>query len=689
MANVRVGIDIGGTFTDLIALDDENLNITIVKVPSRPGDPAEAAIDAIKKLCASNPSIRPNNINFFCHGTTVATNALLELKGAKTGLLVTEGFRGIYEVRTQSPGTETHNIFFEKPPMLVPERLTEEIRERMTSKGEILIPLDETDVKRAAATFKKNRVESVAICYLFSFLNPIHELKTEEIIKKEYPEVYVSSSAKIAPLIREYHRLSTTVLDAYVASVIRKYLDRMKGLLKHTGIVSNKLFVIQSSGGLMTFDGASNNACRTLLSGPAGGVMGALSIGEMTGYKNLVTFDMGGTSADIALTIGGKALETKNGVIAGQAITVPMIDVKTIGAGGGTIAWVSLDGLLKVGPQSAGADPGPACYGKNGTKPTVTDANVVLGYINPKYLLGGALPLDKSLSQKVIKETGDQLGLDDITTAEGIIRIINAKMEIEIRKALLEMGYDPRNFVLVAFGGAGPVHAGRLAKNLKIPKVIVPLWPGITSAMGLLVTDVKHDYIRSSVQRIESADINTLNSLVEELEKNALEEMEAEGFKREEVNLLRYFDLRYAAQAYEIMVPIHSGKLREEDRLLIRRDFDRLHEEYYGVKAESEPVDLVNCRILSMVKVPKLPFKKYPTVKEISPKAIKEHRQAFFPETKGYVAIPVYDRDQLMPGNTLRGPCIVEQLDTTTVIYPNQSAEIDEYRNIIIETDLV
>jgi N-methylhydantoinase A len=686
MANWLLGIDIGGTFTDVAAFEADSQRLLITKVPSTPTDPSWAVLDGLQRLTESAPDLHPAEIRFFAHGTTVATNALLEMKGAKVGLLITRGFRAVYELRggTRPSGSDLIDTFYQKPAALVPQKLTYEIGGRLAADGREIEPLDEEAVRTAARRLREQGVDSIAVCYLFSFMNPAHEQRTAAIIREEHPGCRVSLSSVVLPVIREYQRISTTVLDAYVGPVIESYLRRLSDRLREAGVVTPQVFIMQSNGGLMRIDLAANYPNQTLLSGPAAGVVFGAWMGELTGEHNVVTFDMGGTSTDISVMPEDRFQETRQGRIAGQDIGTPMIQIRTLGAGGGTIAWIGPDGLLKAGPHSAGASPGPACYGLGGQAATVTDANVVLGYLNPEYFVGGRLTIDPQLSEAAIQRIAQPLGLSVPEAALGIIRVVNVTMEVGLRLSLIERGLDHRKFALVAFGGAGPMHATRVARNVGIPRVIVPPYPGISCAMGLLQTDVKHYYLQSRLAPLLPLPAAELNALFAGLEERALEEAREEGFDPAAVELYRQLDLRYPYQGYELTVPCRREPLTEADKELIRRHFDRLHQEVYGISAPDEVPEVVNVRVLSVSRVPKLRLPEWPAGGESAAAACRGMRRALFEETGEYVATPVYLRDALRAGNVIQGPAIVEQLDATTVILPRQRAVVDRYGSLVI-----
>jgi N-methylhydantoinase A len=685
MGKWLIGVDTGGTFTDLVAMDAETGEVKVVKVPSTPQSPSKAVLDALGALGQAVPDFNPSDTVLLTHGTTVATNALVERKGANAGLLITKGFRAIYEVRG---GFSLSGIdpFFQKPTMLIPQKHTEEIVERLDSDGKVLIPLDEDLTRQAIRKLKQEGFASAAVCYLFSFLNPVHEERTRQIFGEEYPECRVSLSSRVLPVIREYARLSTAVLDAYVGPIVESYLRDLWQELKERGTQTEQLYVMQSNGGVMRIRVATGYPCQTLLSGPAAGVVFGSSLAQGVGETNIVTFDMGGTSTDISLVKDFQYTETRAGKVAGQDVAIPMIEVRTLGAGGGTIAWVGPDGLLKTGPQSAGADPGPASYGKGGRQATVTDANLVLGYLDPDYFLGGRLKLDKSAAEEAIKrQIATPLGLEVPEAAAGIYRVANVNMEVGLRLSLVEKGFDPRNFTMVAFGGAGPVHAGKLAKALGIPKVIVPLFPGLACALGLLQTDIKHVYLQSRLTSLSKLSIEDMEMNFRALEQKARDEAREEGLDVSQIRLERQLDLRYPYQGYELTIPCHDGELKEADKAVLRGEFDKLHEQVYGISAPGEDVDVVNFRIALTATVPKLEFSESALEEKSAEQALKGRRKAFFGELDAFVETSIYSRHLLRSGNELKGPAIVEQVDSTLVVYPGQVARVDQYGNIIIE----
>lgn len=684
-----LGIDTGGTFTDVAALDTATGRMHVAKVPSTPANPAQGALDGIRALAEQVPGMKIPDIEFFAHGTTVATNALLERKGSRTGLIINRGFRAIYDLRggLRPTGGDLIDPFYRKPAGLVDQASTEEVDGRLAHDGTEIVPLDEESVRRAARALRDKGIGSVAVCFLFSFMNDAHERRAEAIIREEYPECRVSLSSRIHPVIREFQRLSTTVADAYVGPVIEGYLMKLWDGLRELGILGQQLYIMQSNGGLMRIDVAARYPNQTLLSGPAAGVVFASQLGISLGEKNVVSFDIGGTSTDIAVMPDGRYRESRQGRISGQDIGTPMIQIHTLGAGGGTIAWIGPDGLLKAGPHSAGALPGPACYARGGTLATVTDANMVLGYLDAAGLVGGKLKLDPALAERAIREhVATPLGLGLEEAALGIIRIVNVHMEVDLRLTLGERGLDPRRFALVAFGGAGPLHAAAVAANVGIPRVIVPPNPGIGCAIGLLQTEVRHYYLKSRLAPLGSLTGAEIEGLFAGLEEQAIADAKAEGFGPKDVKLQRQLDLRYPFQGYELNVACPEGRFDEAAGETVRRAFDALHQEVYGVSAPQEMPDLVNLRLVSVCAVPRLDLPEWP-VGDSSPEAARAgSRKALFEGAKAAIETPVYRRERLKVGNRIEGPAIIEQLDSTTVIPPGQRAEVKRYGALVIET---
>ncbi len=680
-----VGVDTGGTFTDLIAVEQTTGELRRAKVPSVSGDPSAAVLDAMDKLFADG--INPGDISLFVHGTTVATNALLEGKGVRTGLLITRGFRAVYEARgwSQPRGSDLLDTFYQKPPLLAPQWLTEEVRERLDYRGEVVTPLDEAGLRDSVHRLKAKGVEALAVCFLFSFLNPEHERRAAEIVAEVAPECRISLSSNVLPVIREYPRLSTTVIDAYVGPTIADYLMRLERRLIERGLKTPQLFLMQSNGGLMRISLGARHPNQTLLSGPAAGVIAGAELARVTRRRHVITFDMGGTSTDISVIVEGRLLETTQGQIAGQDIGTPMLRVRTLGAGGGTIAWIGKDGLLKVGPRSAGSVPGPACYGRGGEEPTVTDANVALGALSGDTVLAGSLRIDAGRAARAIETVAKPLGLDVLQGAAGILRIVNTQMAVDLRLALQEQGQDPRKFALVAFGGAGPLHAAALARSVGIPTVLVPPYPGLNCAIGMLQTSVRHSYLKSEVGVLSRFPTGRMNDLFRELREQALAEASEEGFAHEAVKLTRLLDLRYPHQGYTLPVACPAD-ITDADKARLKHAFDEAHLQVYGQSAPREDAEIVTFRLQAEIEVPRLELPALAHGDGRAERALKGERPLFDIDENRFVRATVYDRQALMAGDRIAGPAIIDQFDATTVLLGGQTATVDDTATLIIQT---
>src|SRR5262245_6059475 len=686
MPKYRVTVDTGGTFSDFVFFNEDSGAMTITKVPSTPKEPFQAVLNGVKELLEQGAAA--GDISFFCHGTTVGTNALLEEKGAKTGLLVTQGFRGIYEVmeQTRGYGPATYDLFFEKPRLLAPPYLTEEIPERVDFKGNALKSIDVDAARDAVRRLKKKGVQSVAVCFLFSFLNPDHELKIKQLFAEEFAEARLSLSYEVLPQIREFYRLSTTVINAYIQPVMASYLSQLENRMRAMGVTTPKLYIMQSNGGVSTFKGSAEKPVATVLSGPAGGVIASMGTCERVGINNIITFDMGGTSCDVALIHQGNPVITTQGKINMRPIALPMLDIHTVSAGGGTIARIDAVGGLQVGPDSAGADPGPVSYDRGGENITITDANIVTGVLDPDHFLGGRMKLDKTKDDKLLEEKiANPLKLNLFEAADGVLKIINVKMEEAIKAVSSARGYDIRDFTLVAFGGGGPMHAGRMALDLGIPTVLIPLTPGVHSALGLLMSDVKHDYVRSKLVGLDDLDLAEINRLFHQLIERAKVDLVNEGFSDEEIKIEPYLDLRYAGQGYELTVPAPMPPFTKHDLTVMRGRFDIMHERNSGHKAETEPVELVSLRLISLGLVPQAKLSPGKTTGTKVDDAKTGARKVYFGKQHGMLNCEIYTRDRLEPGHKISGPAVIEQLDTTTVIHPEQEGTVDDYRNITIK----
>jgi N-methylhydantoinase A len=679
MPRYRVTVDTGGTFSDFVYLDEATGAVTIAKVASTPDDPSRAIIQGVEGLLAQG--VAAEDIAFFCHGTTVGTNALLEGKGARTGLLVTAGFRGIYPVGEQSRpyGPAIFDVMFDKPEPLVPQSRTGEVKERVDFRGHVLHALDEAALRETVQALKAEHVESIAVCLLFSFLHPAHEQRVREIIAQEMPACGVSLSCEVLPQIREYFRLSTTVINACLQPILARYIAQLEGRLVAARVTTRQKYIMQSNGGMATFSAAARKAVTTVLSGPAGGVTAGAYACRMTGVRNLITFDMGGTSCDVALIRDGEPSVASRGKIEGRDLAVPMMDINTVSAGGGTIARVDRFGTLQVGPDSAGAMPGPACYGRGGAAPTITDCNLLLGLLSPDNFLGGRMRLDAAAARSAVEaRVAGPLAMDVEAAAEGIVRIIDVKMAEAIKAISTMRGHDLREFMLLAFGGAGPVHAARIARDLGMAGVIVPLYPGVYSAIGLMMSDVKHDYVRSKMDPIAALAPDDVAAMFARMVEQAVAELRADGFGEAQIGLQRAVDMRYAGQGYEITVPCDDA----DDLAQLRAAFDARHQAMFGHSAPDEPVEIVSYRVRGIGKVPPVEMPRFARAGSTVAEALREKRRVRFDGAT--IECPVYQREQLDVGLRVAGPAVLDQLDCTTVICPGQVARVDEWKNLIV-----
>jgi N-methylhydantoinase A len=681
----RVATDTGGTFTDFVIFNEATGAYRIMKVPSTPHSPAQALLNGLAALEAQG--IGPSQISVFTHGTTVATNALLEGRGAKVGLAVTAGFRGVYEAMEQSRpfGPSIFDLGYTKPALLAPESATAGIDERIDASGAVVRAIDQPSIDAAIDRFRRAGVESVAVCFLFSFLNEEHEQRLANALRAAEPSWWVTTSSDLLPQVREYFRLSTTVINAYVSPVIGRYVAHLTSELDRLDVAPGRRFTMQSNGGSVPFDRTSDRGVATILSGPAGGVTAAIAIGGAVGSDNVITFDMGGTSCDVALIQQGEPTVSDQSTIEGRHIAVPMLDINTVSAGGGTIAEVDQHGALHVGPRSAGAVPGPAAYGRGGDRATVTDANVVLGYLNPRELLAGELEVDYAAAERVIQAVAEPLGVSLLRAADGIVRVVNVKMAQAIRAISTERGFDLRDFTLVPFGGAGPLHACQIALDLGIPRVLVPTVPGATSALGLLMSDVKHDFVRSRLSNVAELDLEVANELFRQMVASARKQLAAEGFPDDEIRLRYFLDMRYSGQGYENPVPVPELPLTRESLAAYRSDFDAIHEQCHGHAARDQPVEVVNYRVQAVGVVPPVAVPVLDEAAGDAESARTGSRKAYFAAAAAApIEVPVYSRERLRADHRFAGPAIVEQYDSTTVICPEQAATVDRYGNLVI-----
>jgi N-methylhydantoinase A len=682
MARFRVGTDIGGTFTDLCVLEEETGNFFNLKVPTTPKDFTQGVMEVLGTFFENGRA--PDDVSLLFHATTVATNALLEQKGSETWLAITEGFRGIYETPELSEVRPGHYDYlsYPKPRTLAPQRRTIEIPERVGADGEVVNALDEVETRRRLEILKTVPAEGIAVSLLFSFLNPRHEQRLRELIHEIAPHAHVYLSSDVLPQIREYPRLATTVINAYVAPIVIRYMDRLEEALGANGF-KRRLYVMQSTGGSLTTGVVRKIPVQIIESGPAAGVLAAAHIGRLTDQPRIISFDMGGTTAKAGLIEDHEPRMVSRFQAGEWLLGIPSLDLIEIGSGGGSIAWLDETGMLKVGPKSAGADPGPACYPNGGTAPTVTDADLLLGWLNQDFFLGGKMQLDRCNAEQAIQNNvANPLGIDAVKAADGIVQIVNSQMVEALRLVTVARGEDPRAFAMVAFGGCGPVHATKLAEELRIGKVIVPVAPGVASAMGLLISDLKRDYVRTKVNDLAAIGATDIEAQFRALENTATEEMIAENISANTIRFERALDLRYAIQKYELTVPVKNGELGDSDLPRWRQSFDDRHEQHYGTRAADQKVEIVNYRLTAKVPLPKPDPAIYPFQGESAAAALKTHRQAYF---DGWIDCPVYDRSKLSHGNLIIGPAIIEQVDSTIVVHSRQKAHVDRFGNVVIE----
>jgi N-methylhydantoinase A/oxoprolinase/acetone carboxylase beta subunit len=665
--SISVAVDIGGTFTDVVAVNADSGRTAMVKVPSTPARLADGVMEGTRRALAQLGA-EPGSVARFSHGTTVATNAVLERRGAVTGVLATDGFEDVLEIgRTKRSPLYDLFIGCQTPVFLAPRRRRRGVRERLGSLGEIVTPLDEPQARDAIGALLAEGVEAIAVTLLHSYRNPTHELRIRELVRELEPSVAVSLSCEVDPVFREYERTVVTAFDAYLRPVVAGYIAELERALAAAGIEA-PMQVMQSRGGLGSAALVVARPVSVLLSGPAAGAIGGAFAGARSGFDDLITIDVGGTSADVAVVEGGRPLVTTEGLIDGFPLRVPMVDVTTVGAGGGSIAWLDAGGL-HVGPRSAGAEPGPVCYGRGGTEPTVTDASLVLGYLAADDFAGGTMRLDPDAAQQSLEALGAPLGLTSVQAAAGIHRIVNARMADQIRLVTIRRGHDPRRFALVLLGGAGPLHGGRIAAELEIPTMIVPSAPGVLSAIGLLVSSIEHDASETIAVRVDSVDADELAAAVSRLEARVTKLMEQEGVSPGAATTTRLADLRYAGQSSTLEVPFE----RASAAAVL---FHEAHERIYGHATPGKPVELVNLRVVQSWPLP------VPSIGAGDQGATPARaRLAYFEELGGFVDTPVLRRAHLQDG--IEGPAIVEGADSTLVIYPGHAAVLDEAGNVI------
>ena len=678
-----VGVDVGGTFTDFFALNESTGDVHVTKRPSTPDNPARAVLDGLGDL-SDRHNLPLNELRHLSHGTTVATNALIQRRGGKVMMLTTSGFGDLLEIGRQTR-PHMYDLQTDHPPPLVGPDWRIEVKERITADGEVITTLTEEVIDEAVTAVTNTESDACAICFLFSFQNPEHEKRLETAVRKALPQLYISRSSDVQSEFREVERFSTTVLNAYLQPVMAKYIDDLEsGLIEKAPNAT--LGLNQSSGGLMSLNRARNLPIRTALSGPAAGVVGAAHVAKLGSQKDVITLDMGGTSADVALIRKGAVPVTFGRDVSGLPIRMPMIDVETVGAGGGSVAWIDRDGLLKVGPRSTGADPGPACYNLGGTQPTVTDANLLLGRLSEGGLLGGSMPLNMQRAREAFQSLSDNLSIPIQQVARGVIDIVVSNMVRAIRTISVERGYDPRGYCLMPFGGAGPLHARDVAHNLGIERILVPPAPGIVCAHGLVVSDLKEDFVIGERIRVAEETLDSMRKIVGTLVTRAQNWYATESILPETQQIEIRLDMRYVGQNFELAVPLSEGNdlsvVTLDDSETLRREFFQIHEANYGYFNPEDPVEIINFRLTARGRIYPLISFQHLSTNTISTKE-PTVRDVMFNSDRP-TTCSVYQREIMTPDESVRGPAVFEQLDATTIIYPDDIAEIDTEGNLLI-----
>ena len=669
----RIAVDIGGTFTDIVYIDEETMEIKADKVRSTPMDIGQAVFEAIKKI-----DVDMNAVGLFVHGTTVGLNTVVQRTGAKVGLITTNGFTDVLEMG-RGDRKDIYNYLWKKPKPLVPRSLRFGIKERTNHLGQVVASVNEEEVKAILGKFKESGIESIAVCLLHSYANPENEEKVELIIRASWPEVGISLSSHVAREFREYERMSTTVLDAYIKRRVAEYLSRLSENLGKNHFKGQLLIV--SPSGVLGVNAIKEKTIATFASGPIGGVAGSMYISRLTAYKDLVAMDVGGTSFDVSLIKDGEGVIRHQSELLGYPVLMPGMDIRPIGAGGGSIARVDSGGLLTVGPESAGADPGPMCYGLGGREPTVTDAALVNGLIDPDFFLGGEIKLDMNLARRGVNDVAKKLGLGLNEGADGILTVARNNMTTATKEILIGQGYDPRDFTLMSYGGAGGIFATGIAKDMSISRVIIPPTPGVFSARGMLTMDITHTFARTYARSMNAIHIDELAEIYGEMEKSARSMLKEEGIPDEAIRFVRSIDMRYEGQGHYVELPVPEGAIGTVARQTIIDSFHSLHKVKYGHQMEVPP-ETVNVRMKAIGKIKDIPVKKSPEVRKVSESAFKTPRKIY--SEGAFAEWQIFDRNKLVSGNSVKGPAIVEEPHHITVVMPGQTMKVDRYRNLII-----
>ncbi|OGA53932.1 MAG: hypothetical protein A3G25_05110 [Betaproteobacteria bacterium RIFCSPLOWO2_12_FULL_63_13] len=677
MTRYRVAIDVGGTFTDAVLTDGSGRRLVAIKVPTTPANRADGVMDGVHAVAAA-AGVRPADIDEVVHGSTTGTNALIERTGARVGFLTTAGFRDLLEIgRVMRPHEGLYDFTVDRPVPLVPRHRCLEAVERLDAAGSVLVPLDEASVHAAADVFARERVEAIAVCFLFSFLNPAHEKRAAAILAARFPDLLISISSDVSPEYREYERANTTVMNAYLAPVMGKYLGLLQERIRDE-LGKARLSIIQANGGSTSVGHARRLAVTTVNSGPAGGVVAAAFYGRRNKRPRIVSVDMGGTSFDIGLVEGGISRVTTEGAFQGLPVKIPLIDLHIIGAGGGSIAWIDRGGALNVGPGSAGAEPGPACYGRGGTEPTVTDANVVLGRLNPENFNAGQIPLDRGAARRAVGTIAEKLGTSVENAALGIIRVVNANMIKGIATVTIQRGIDLRDFSLLSFGGAGGVHAVEIARELGMAEAVIPPLPGTFSAIGLLVTEMRHDYVSALGGVVaDGAPVAQLERRLRDMERAGRRELRAQGYSADRIRLTRMADLKVLGQTYELLLPlpVQQRTLDGAGMKALLDAFGRLYRSRYAFFHEGEPIEIVNLRVSAEGLNAPVRLPRRAKAKPDPAPALRARRQVYF-EDRGFVSAAIYQREALRHGMRVKGPAVIEETTSATLIPPGYEARV-------------
>ena len=683
----QIGIDVGGTFTDLV-IGNASGEVFKTKAPSTPDDESVGILECLGQAASSyelDLSELLGQTEVMVLGTTAVTNTMLQYSGANTALITTGGFRDIIELR-RSYREHLFDIRLPAPFPIVPRHKRLGVTERIDYLGRVQIPLNEDECRQAAVRLRELEVESVAVCLLFSFMNPEHERRVREILGEELPDVPVTLSCEVLPQVREFERLSTTIVNAYTRPKVERYLKALQEGLNGEGF-AGELFMMHSNGGMVHVDYAADHSVELLLSGPAGGVVAGAQVSAMSGYRDVITVDLGGTSYDVCLVKDSEPDSGTEAWVSRYRIATPMVDVHTVGAGGGSIAWIDEGGALRVGPRSAGASPGPVCYGRGGTEPTVTDADLVLGYISPDYFLGGRMKLDLDAARAAVEERiAKPLGIDTVEAASGIFRIVNNSMSNAIRHVTVARGRDPRDFALCVFGGAGAIHAGEQAPDLGIKTILVPKSAAVLSALGNQLASFKITKVQSFIHPTDEIELDELNRVFAEMLERAEADLGRQDKVRETITQ-RYVDIRYRGQTHEVTVPIRSRTRRVTELNLSTalNEFHDRHEQLYSFKRADQPSEVLNLRLDLIGTRDTISLRSEPFGPEDPSDALRGHRDVFFLSRGGFERTPVYDGDKISSGHLVSGPAIIEEPDTTIVVYPGQEAMADHYRTYVIE----